>query len=396
MTERLYYKDPGLLEFNASIVDAGDADGRHWTVLDKSAFYPTSGGQLFDIGLLNGIPVVDVVETDEGEVRHLTVSPVGMTREKVTGVVDGPRRHMHRQQHTAQHIISQAFIEKFDLETVSVHLGEEYGAVELNTEQVTDSQLAVVLDRCREVIFDNHPVQILFITLEEARKLPLRKVPDRSGTIRVIKTGEFDYSACGGTHCDTTAQVGTLEFAGIEKMRGRVLVRFLAGEQLRQDYLRRRRVTDSLTGYFTCHVDDLPAKTRRLDEENKELRRETARLQKEMIPTLAADLASNVTTIEKKQFVFAALENYDPKLAGQLAAAIARKVRGIAAVTSLDRIAIAVEPDSGLHAGNIVKALTERTGARGGGNPTQAQAGGLDPTQLSVYRETLERIIRGL
>lgn len=163
MTERLYYGDPALLEFDATVVGQGQRGEMYFTLLDRSAFYPTSGGQLFDRGALNGIEIVETIEADDGEVRHLSNAPVGQTGDKVHGTVDRPRRQKNRQLHTAQHLISQVFIRLGDAETVSVHLGEEYGAVELNRVDITESELDQAERWTNELILDNLPVEIRVI-----------------------------------------------------------------------------------------------------------------------------------------------------------------------------------------------------------------------------------------
>ena len=140
MTERLYYKDPALLSFEGTIIESIESDGKHLTVLDKTAFYPTSGGQPHDKGLLNSVAIFDVTESD-GNIQHISDSAVGSKGDRVKGEVDSGRRKYFRQLHTAQHILSSVFIELYDFETVSVHLGEDYGAIELKQPSLEDDQL---------------------------------------------------------------------------------------------------------------------------------------------------------------------------------------------------------------------------------------------------------------
>ncbi len=396
MTERLYYTNPGLLEFEATVVEVGEESGRHLTVLDRSAFYPTSGGQLFDTGFLGGVPVIDVDEGPAEEVRHWTASPVGTPGERVAGMVDAYRRRMHRQQHTAQHILSQTFVRLFGYETVSVHLGEEYGAIELNVEKISEEQLREAEERAVEAVFGDLPVEILFAERTEALKLPLRKVPKREGVIRIIKIDGFDHSACGGTHCDRTGQVGLLKIVGVEKMRGHALVNFLAGEQARADFAVRYAVTSQLTRKLTCSVNDLVGSFDRIEAENKELKREMGRLQRDMMPSHARELAAGAIAVGERLLVVAPVDTYDSKLINQLAGMVAEQVNGVAALLFDGRLIVAVGPQSGLHAGNLVKELSAQTGLRGGGNQAVAQVGGADPAQLETYRAILETLVRAI
>jgi len=394
VTERLYYRDANLLEFDGRIV-AIERDGdRFVTTLDRSAFYPTSGGQLHDLGQLGAVAVVDVTEDADGTIRHHTNEAVGEVGQTVPGVIDSQRRKRHRQQHTAQHIISQVFIELFGFETVSVHLGEEYGAIELETPDVSPGQLLQVEQPSGDIVFANWPVEIMFVDAEKAKALPLRKVPQRAGTIRVVKIDDFDYSACGGTHCDSTAQVGLLKIIGVEKMRGHALVKFLVGTQTLADYTNRLQVTGALANALTCHVDDLVGRTSALTEENRSLRHEVGRLQRELLPLQVDKLAASARTIGRLSAVLTDIGPYDSKLLGSLAGQVAEKIDGVAALISETRLVIAAAPSVDLHTGKLVGEFASTAGVKGGGGPTQAQAGGLDPARTVTYIEAIETLLR--
>ena len=329
MTERLYYRDSSLLKFEATIVEQGEHEGKTYTVLDKSAFYPTSGGQLHDTGTLNGIAITDVIETDDDQIWHISDKPVGKIGDTVRGVIDKDRRYIHRQMHTAQHILSQAFIRLYGYETVSVHLGREYAAVELDAKQVSPEQMISAEQMVQEIIGANYPVEILFPDEDEAANLPLRKVPMREGTIRVIRIGDFDWSACGGTHCSSTAEVVVLKITGVEKIRGRSLVKFLVGRQALDDYHNRFSVTSHLSHQFTCHVNDLVDKVDKLTADNNNMRKEITRLQKELMPVWAEELAAEAQTFGAYQVVCREMELSDDHHARQLAGLVAGRIDGV-------------------------------------------------------------------
>ena len=363
-------------------------------MLDQSAFYPTSGGQLHDLGQLGAVAVVDVTEAADGAVRHHTHEAVGEVGQTVPGVVDSRRRQRHRQQHTAQHIISQVFIELFGFETVSVHLGEEYGAVELDTPDVMPDQLLQVEQRSGDIVFANWPVEVMFVDEQAAKALPLRKAPQRSGTLRVIRIDDLDYSACGGTHCDSTAQVGLLKLTGVEKMRGHALVKFLVGAQIMDDYTNRLQVTGALANALTCHVDDLVGRTAALADENRSLRHEVGRLQRELLPLEVDKLATQQRTIGRLSAVVGDVGSYDPKLLGNLAGQVAAKIDGVVVLVSETRLVIAAAPSANVHTGKLVGEFASAAGVKGGGGPTQAQAGGLDPAHIKTYLDKIESLLR--
>jgi len=393
MTERLYYRDSSLLTFEATIIEQGEHEGKNYTVLDKSAFYPTSGGQLHDTGTLNGIAIIDVIETDAGQVWHISDKPVGKVGDTVHGVIDRDRRHMHRQMHTAQHILSQAFSRLYGYETVSVHLGREYAAVELDAKQVSLEQVASAEQMAQEVIGANHPVEILFVDGDEAINLPLRKVPVREGIIRVIRIGDFDWSACGGTHCNSTGEVVVLKITGVEKMRGRSLMKFLVGRQALDDYHNRFSVTSQLSQQFTCHVNDLVDKVSKLAADNDNMRREITRLQKELMPVWAEELATEAQSCGAYQLVCREMELSDDRHARQLAGLVAGCIDGVVLLLASERLLVAVSPESKLHAGHLAKQFCELTGLRGGGSAALAQIGGAKKEKMAHYKEVMGKLL---
>jgi len=393
MTERLYYHDSSLLEFDAEIVGCGEQEGRYYTILDKSAFYPTSGGQLHDTGVLNGVEIVDVIEAGVDQVRHISEKPVGRIGDTVHGIVDKDRRNTYRQMHTAQHILSQAFIRLYGYETVSVHLGQEYAAVELDAKQMSPEQIASAEQLAQDVIETNYPVEILFVEGDEAVSLPLRKIPAREGVIRVIKIGDFDWSACGGTHCNSTAEVAMLIIIGVEKIRGRSLVKFLTGRQAVEDYRKRYFVTNQLSRQLTCHVNDLVEKVGKLVSENNTMRKEINWLQKQLLPIQADELTTGAQAHGKYHLVCREVDFSDDRNAKQLAGIVADRINGVVLLLAGSRLFIAVSSKSGLDAGKLARQFCEMTDLKGGGSSTLAQIGGAEKGKMADYREVLENLL---
>jgi len=393
LTERLYYTDSNLLEFDASVVESGTVDNGHYVVLDRTAFYPTSGGQSHDTGILNGIRIHDVVELDDGRVQHRSSQPVGSVGQSVHGVVDRERRRRNCQNHTAQHILSAAFAQLYAWRTMSVHLGEEYGAVELGVDSITNEQLREVEALANRVVSDNIEVETLFVDSDRAQSLPLRKEPQREGKLRVIRIGQFECSACGGTHCSTSGGVGLIKITGTEKIRGRVLVRYLAGGLAADDYRIRFEVTDSLSRALTCHPSDLITRVGRLTADNTDLKKQLADAQRELLPVKAAELSEKATTYKGHNLVVAAADGYDPASAGRLAGLVAAKIAGLAVLTVGGRLILSAAPGSGLHAGNIAKEIAARSDLKGGGNEPVAQLGGAANLNPDTYRSIIRSVL---
>jgi len=382
-----------LLEFDAAIVDSRQADGKWHTVLNRSAFYPTSGGQLHDTGTLNGVEVIEVIETDSGDVCHVTGREVGAVGDNIRGTVNAARRLGNRQKHTAQHILSQAFIKLAQAETVSVHLGEEYASVELSAGELSDKQLAEVETLSNQIIVDNIPVEVMFVSSDQAASMPLRKVPDRTGKIRVIRIGNLDWSACGGTHCRQTAEVSVIKLIGTEKIRGHLSVRFLAGRQALDDYRRRFDLTQALSHQLTCHINDIVGKFDKLSAENKDQRKQLAELQAKLLPMRAQELAQQIKQCGKTKLVFHVEEAGDVQMAAKLAREVIAYTEGVAVLLVGDRMVIAAHEAGGVKAGALAKELAAKTSLKGGGSDNQAQLGGANIKQADEYRRIIEELL---
>ena len=222
MTERLYYNDCYLREFQARVLEVSD-DGRR-VLLDRTAFYPSSGGQPFDLGMLGGAVVVDVIDEDE-RVVHVVETPLAPG--EVSGEVDWARRFDHMQQHTGQHLLSAVFEELFGIGTVSFHMGSVTSTIDVSAAALDAKQIERVEERCAEIVGEARPV---LITFEDASAdLGLRKASERTGTLRIVAIDGMDRSACGGTHLRTTAEIGAVAIRKLEKIRATTRVEFVCG-----------------------------------------------------------------------------------------------------------------------------------------------------------------------
>ncbi len=294
-TKRLYYTDSNLLSFNSRIAAVSQDEDKFVTVLEKTAFYPTSGGQQHDIGILQNVPVIDVIDGDE--IKHITESEVGKVGEIVSGRIDYERRHRNKQQHSAQHILSQSFHRLYNFVTMSVHLGESYGNIELDVKELSEIQIQKAEFLSNRVISENRLVQAILIHSDNIGLYNLRKLPKREGEIRLIQIDDFECTACGGTHVNFTSEIQMLKIISTEKIRGRVAVNFLCGQNAVDDYITRFKVTNSIAKKLTCSVNDLELHFDKLVETNKSLKRYLSQLQKELVPQIVQSLITSVEDI---------------------------------------------------------------------------------------------------
>jgi len=230
MTERLYYHDAFLKEFDARVIscEPDGPSGQRWkVVLDRTAFYPSSGGQPHDLGTLAGIPIVEVAGAEDHSVVHYTSAavPAGPVR----GKIDWARRFDHMQQHTGQHLLSAVFVELFQFQTVSFHLGREICTIDLDAPSIVPRHLDEAERRVNELIFEDRVVTVRFGTAEELAAAGIRKEVDREGILRAIEIEGIDRQPCGGTHLARTGQAGLLLIRGLERRRDAWRLEFVCG-----------------------------------------------------------------------------------------------------------------------------------------------------------------------
>ena len=275
MTSRIYYTEAYRTLFEATVTACDTVDGRYHVTLDRTAFYPTSGGQPFDTGTLGGAAVTDVIDREDGEIAHVVAAPLA-TGAVVSGAIDWARRFEHMQQHTGQHVLSAAFDRLFQARTESFHMGAAAATIDLARE-VTPRQIAEAESEANRVVWEDRPVAIRFASPEEAAAMPLRKEPARTGPLRLVDVEGFDLSACGGTHVARTGGVGIIAVGGWEKFRQGTRVEFLCGGRA---LARFRLWRDSLAAtqkFLSVAPDEIAAAVERMQADSKAQQRSPAR-----------------------------------------------------------------------------------------------------------------------
>lgn len=276
MSERLYYLDAYTTRFTAEIVERVQQDGRFALVLNQTYFYPASGGQPADRGRLNGESVVDVtIRPEDGAILHwLREQPSGPSLAKVSAEIDWTRRFDHMQQHTGQHILSQAFIRLADAHTIGFHLSDERVTIDLDSAELTADQLTATENLANQIIWENRPIHIRLVTLAEARQLSLRKLPPlENDKLRLIDIEEFDLTACGGTHVSRTGAVGLIKIIKTERIRQQLRIEFRCGLRALADYDQKNQTIQQLMAELTTGQAELFTAVTRLLAANKEARR---------------------------------------------------------------------------------------------------------------------------
>jgi alanyl-tRNA synthetase len=381
MTERLYYHNPYATEFDATVVAVDplaneDAD-RRGVVLDRTAFYPTSGGQPFDIGSLGTARVVDVIDQEGGAILHVIDGDLSIG--PVHGTVDWTRRFDHMQQHTGQHVLSAAFDRLFDIRTMSFHLGSTGSTIDLARE-VSSTEMAEAESEANRIVWEDRPVDIRFVTPAEAGGLALRKEPTREGILRIIEIQDWDVSACGGTHVARTGAIGMIAVTGTERFRGGTRVEFACGGRALDAFRRLRESVASSTRLLSVLPSELPISIERLQNDTKDLTKQVKALYAQLATHEASALAANAATIGSTRAVLAALEGWDANALKGIAAAIAARPGHLAVLLTTatpSSIVVARATDVALDCAAILKHVTAQFGGKGGGRPEAAHGGGL-------------------
>jgi alanyl-tRNA synthetase len=372
MTKRLYYTDAYLREFQARVVDRS-ADGQT-IYLDRSAFYPASGGQPFDLGSIGGVAVIEVVDEDD-RIAHRLAAPLGDAGDaEVAGRVDWDRRFDHMQQHSGQHLLSAVFEELFGLHTISFHLGAESATIDLEGGMLDARMLLEAERRTNQLIYENRPFDVRFEDASEVQGL--RKPSEREGTLRIVSIEGLDRSACGGTHVRGTGEIGAILVRRMEKIRQSVRVEFVCGgravKRARADFEALTKVSQ----IFSAALDDTPAVVAAQVEAAKAGEKARRKVELELAAYQGKELYQ--TTAPGPDGVRRATERLERGNLEDLRA-VAQNFTAqpmsvfLATLQDPPSVLLAASADAGLDAGKALKAALTENGGRGGGNARIAQ-----------------------
>ena len=393
MTDRLYYHDSFLYDFDAEIRETSDHP-RPGLILDRTAFYPSSGGQIFDTGSIatdaSKLRVTEVAETEDGRVVHYLEAPVKDLKPgtRVRGQVDATRRRDHMQQHSGQHVLSAAFVRLFDMPTVSFHMADDYCSIDLDTPMLTREQVESAERVANEVILENRAVDIRFVGRDDAVKLGLRKLPphDRD-ELRLIDIHDFDLTACGGTHVRQTGQIGCILLRKAERVRQGWRVEFVAGQRgvatARRDFA---TLTDA-AALFSAHIHDVPQQVRKSLDEIRSLRRQGEESREELAEAQATALLAKTAEVSGRKLIVRDFSdrdlNFIKLLAQKLTRLSSNAVALLATTSPQPALVFAQSAGQPFDMGALLKATMAKLGGRGGGSKDLAQGGVPDATRLT-------------
>lgn len=389
MTHRLYYQDAYNKKFSARVVERVIHEGMPAVVLDKTYFYPTSGGQPHDTGRIEDVFVKAVFVRDEDQaIIHVLDGEVA--ENNVSCSIDWERRFDHMQQHTGQHILSQAFVLTSGAETVSFHLGSDSSTLDLSLEAVRPVEMGKAEELANRVIWENRKVSILTLSRDEVAALNLRKVPViTSEELRLIEIEEFDVVACGGTHVSHAGEIGLIKIIRSERLRSNLRVEFLCGKRALKDYEQKNRILLGLAADLTTGYTELDGAVQRLRSDAAEAHRLLRRQQKQLLSYEAAEMIEETTIDAGTRLIIKLLPGREMSEVRQLANLIVQTDSAVVLFgipgEKAQLIFARSEGASG-HMANLLKVVLGRLGSTGGGGTAVfAQGGGFtaDATLLA-------------
>jgi alanyl-tRNA synthetase len=386
MTDRLYYHDSFMYDFDAEVRSVVETP-RPALILDRTAFYPTSGGQVHDRGWIaedkSGarFRVTEVSETEDGHVVHYLDAPLKDVQpgSRVRGEIDSARRRDHMQQHSAQHVLSAAFVRLFNMPTVSFHMADDYCSIDLDTPSLSQDQMEAAERQTNEIVLENRDVDIRFTTRDGAAALGLRKLPPAErDQLRLIDIRDFDITACGGTHVAQTGQIGGVLLRKSEKVRQGYRVEFVAGQRAVATARRDFSTLTETAALFSANIYDVPQQARKSLDEIKSLRKQREQSLEELAAAQAEALLAEVPERNGRRLVVRTFAECDLNFLKLLAQKLTRQPAAIAllaATSPQTALVFAQSAGQPYDMAALLKQTMGKLGGRGGGSKDLAQGG---------------------
>ncbi len=397
-TEICYYTDSLKFDFDAEIVNKQiDESGKIMIQLNQTYFYPTGGGQDYDTGFIGNAKVLEVIKTADGEILHI------VDREIETNVVkcsiDKERRISNMQHHTGQHILSQSFINTLNIETTSVKIyADKPSYIDLATENLKSSDLALVEECANDVIFRNLQIKSYFVSPEKIGEIPLRRqVQKYTENIRIVEIETFDFSACGGTHCTNTGMIGLLKIIKTEKQNKETRIYFVAGRQALQYFDTYHSIVSTLAKQFNSSPENITTLVKQLNDQNLALQKEMQTAKQKLLPLEAQELYENATKIGDLNLVRLVAKGRSANELRILATVLQKKDRTVSFIANCDEkkfsLIVSCSVDSGKSANEYLSKILQQISGKGGGNKDIAQGGGeMDYANASKVFVELEKM----
>lgn len=397
MEHKLYYQDAYIEHFSSRVKEQHhDLEGNWYVTLEQTAFYPTGGGQPHDIGFINEELVTNVEEID-GEIRHYIQNPVYTNHIEIDGKIDWIRRYDFMQQHAGQHVLTAAFVELFDIQTTSFHLGEETVTIDLNCSEIDEAQLLAAEELANRIIMENRPIETKWVTKEQLEQYPLRKKVKVDQDIRLVIIPEFDYNGCGGTHPRNTAEIAMLKIMKVEKQNGQIRIHFVCGNRIRKQLHKKQKAVLEMIHLLSSSEEKLGDTVKVLLNQKKLLEKQLVEKQQLLIEFESRELVES----QRQDFPLIHAHYHDrsiqdlQKLA-QLVVAESPSVIVLLIARNEQRLQVVLGRGQNLNV-NLKAVLSEilpLINGKGGGSESFVQGGGIDGTDVVLFEDTCVNLLK--
>ena len=380
MTEKLYYQDPRLKEWETEITETYEKDGKFYLILKETAFYPEGGGQPSDSGTISGAKVLDVSIEERNVIHHVDRWPDG---KRVRCSLDWVRIFDHMQQHSGQHLLSSVCLDLYGYKTVSFHLGEEYATIDVEAEDIPGEQVKAIENEANKRIYENRVIKSYFVTEEEMKGLPLVKKPKVKDNIRIVEIEGIEYNACGGTHLSRTGELGMVKLLRAEKRKDTVRLYFKCGYRALHDYQDATELIGKIGLMYNTGRANIMDRAEKREQELKKLESELRAAKEELDGYLERELLHKADgKVIVHSFRDKTMKDMQ-KLASKLT--LANDVLVLFSSDSEMKVICMHNGSAALSCGALFKENLPRFNGRGGGKDASAQAGFSTKEEMGAF-----------
>jgi len=402
MTKKLFHHDSYQVDFQAKIVDKYMDNGKYVLLINQTYFYPNAGGQTCDRGTINGIPVVEVQEVDGNILHYLPGEINANAGETVSGKIDWKERFDHMQQHTGQHILSGALMDLWQKETLSFHMGEENCTLDIPFTSLDNDRVEILERMVNRIIFENRPIHHYYAEDNHIiAKKGLRKFQKLSEKLRIVDIDKFDVTACGGTHCHFTGEVGMIKITGWENRKDKTRISFLCGYRALADYQQKHLVTKNLSNMLTTGVNQLEEKIIQLNREQKQLSKECSRIEKRLLQFEVEELKESNGMEQKGLFIVSKLfSEKSLQSLKQIALILSNQKKSLVILGAENpepAICLSCSQDLSFSMGGLMKKIMAEYNGKGGGSDFMAMGKLAKSDDIrKVFKRTNDLLLQSL
>lgn len=384
MTERLYYTDPYIEEWNANIKEVFQEEDKFYVILDKTAFFPGGGGQPGDRGFIDDLEVNNIFEKEKEIIHVLEKNP---DKKEVKCRLNFSRRFYYMQQHAGEHLLSAVLYDSYGTQNDGFHMGDEYVTIDNSIKNLTDDMINEIENKVNYYIYKDIPIVDYFVDYPKVCDLNLRKVCTVEEDIRIVEIQGIDRIACCGTHVRTTGQIGVIKIIKTEKYKGMTRIYFKCGQKALEDYQGKHKIVATLNKNYSSTDKEILDKVINESLQVKMLSKEVKELKEKLMEFCAQDIVKEVN----KLILFRVFKEETFEEIQIINRFIMEKSHSInILVSEKDRkVILSHDGKFQLNCGKLFKESISKFQGKGGGGDRQCQGAFLKEEDLNNFSEFL-------